>query len=183
MIRNRTTHFVKPMLEQLEERAQPSFLLSGAVQQLATPLNNMVKDMQSAQTDLNTQFTLIKNGTAPANTFAGAETTAAKAIADWQRILNDSAAITATSNADLAFIRAAAFAVAGEGDPTDAIILFIGPLIGFNPTSALTTPVTQANNIVNDPTLQMIVNTNLHSLNMFVDSTTPISGVTVTPTF
>lgn len=191
MSRNSNTTFVKPQLEQLEERSLPSFLINGLftaqgptnVQNLATPLNNMVKDMQSAQTDLNTQFTLIKNVTAPANTFAGAEVTAGKAIADWQRILTDNAAITAVSNADMAFIRQAAIAELGEGDQTDAVIVFLTPFFKLNTFTALTTPVTQANTIATDPTLLSIVGMNLHSLNTFVDSTTPISQVTVTPTF
>ncbi|HTU90114.1 MAG TPA: hypothetical protein VMF69_08575 [Gemmataceae bacterium] len=46
MSRSSNVRFIKPMLEKLEERALPSFLLSGnAVSQLATPLNNMVTDM------------------------------------------------------------------------------------------------------------------------------------------
>jgi len=139
--------------------------------------------MKSASTDLQAQFALIKNNTAPANTFAGAEVVADKAVADWQRILNDSAAINATVNADTTFISAVAFAELSEGDATDALLVFFGPLIGFNPTTALTNTVTQANNILNDPTLQNIVNTNLHSLDSFVDSTTPIAQVTVTPSF
>ncbi len=179
-----TTRFAKPRLEQLEERDQPSFLLgTNAVQQLATPLNNMVKDMQSASTDLQAQFTLIKNNTPPTNTFAGAEQVADKAIGDWQRILNDAASIKATSAADLAFIRAVAFAEFQAGDSLDLVILTFGPLIGFNPTKPLTDAVDQANKILNDPTLQSIVNTNLHTLNTHIDSTLPISQVTVAPTF
>jgi hypothetical protein len=182
---NRTSkvHFAKPILEKLEDRALPSFLLNGAVQQLVTPLNNIVSDMKSASTDLQAQFTLIKNGTAPANTFAGAEVAADNAVADWQRILNDSAAIKAIVNSELTFIRAAAFAEAAAGDTTDAILLFLGPLLGVDPTKALSDTVTQASNILNDQTLQGIVNTNLHTLNSHVDSTTPISQVTVSPSF
>ena len=181
MSRTLNVHFAKPMLEKLEDRALPSFLLNGAVQQLVTPLNNIVSDMKSASTDLQAQFTLIKNNTAPANTFAGAEVVETKAVADWQRILSDSAVITANVNADVAFIHAAAFAELSEGDTTDAILLTFGPLLGFNPLSSLTSTVNQANNILNNSTLQSIVNTNLHSLNSFVDSTTPISQVTVAP--
>jgi hypothetical protein len=67
------------------------------------------------------------------------------------------------------------------GDTTDAVLLFFGSLIGFDPKKALTDTVTQANNLVTDPTLQSIVTTNLHTLDNFVDSTTPIAQVTVTP--
>lgn len=58
--------------------------------------------------------------------------------------------------------------------------MFFGSLIDFDPTKALTDTVTQANNIVTDPTLQSIVNTNLHTLDNFVDSTKPIGQVMVT---
>src|SRR5690348_13409587 len=146
MSRNSNASFVKPKLEQLEDRVQPSFLLSGAVQQLTPPPNNILTDMKNASTDLQAQFTLIKNNTAPTNTFAGAEVTADMAVADWQRILNDSAAIKATVNAELAFIRAVAFAEFSEGDSTDAILVLFGPVIGFDPTKTLTNDVTQANN-------------------------------------
>ncbi len=183
MSRGMNTRLVKPILERLEDRIQPSFLLNGAVQQLVTPLNNIVSDMKAASTDLQAQFTLIKNNTAPTNTFAGAEVVADKAVADWQRILNDSSAIKAIVNAELTFIRAAAFAEAAAGDSTDAVLLFLGPLIGLDPTKALSDTVTQSNTILNDPTLQGIVNTNLHTLNTHVDSTTPISQETFPVTF
>lgn len=175
---------VKPMLEKLEDRALPSFLLSGnVVSQLATPLNNMVADMKSASTDLQAQFALIQNKTAPANTFAGAELVADKAVADWQRIVTDSSAITALSKNYQAVISSIALAEFQAGDSLDLIILNFGSVFGLHPLDPLTTPVAQANKIVNDPTLQGIVNSNLHTLNTFVDSTTPISQVTVTPTF
>ena len=184
MSRNSNVRFFKPMLEKLEDRALPSFLLSGnAVSQLATPLNNMVNDMKSASTDLQAQFTLIKNNTAPANTFAGAEVVANMAISDWQRILNDSAAIKALSGAYQNAISTIVFAEFQGGDSLDLIILNFGSFFGLHPLKPLTDPVTQANNILTDPTLQNIVNTNLHNLNSHVDSTTPIAQETVTPSF
>lgn len=184
MSRNSNVRFVKPILEKLEDRALPSFLLSGnAISQLATPLNNMVTDMKSASTDLQAQFTLISNKTAPANTFAGAEVVADKAVADWQRILNDSAAIKALSSDYQNAISTIVFAEFQSGDSLDLIILNFGSFFGLHPLKPLTDPVTQANNIVTDSTLQSIVSTNLHTLNNFVDSTTPIAQETVTPSF
>ena len=47
----------KPALEVLEERSLPSFLLSGALNQLAQPLNNMVADLNAAKTALTTEQT------------------------------------------------------------------------------------------------------------------------------
>ncbi|HEY7329606.1 MAG TPA: hypothetical protein VH592_18350 [Gemmataceae bacterium] len=174
---------VKPILEQLEDRIQPSFLLAGAVQQLTTPLNNMISDMKTAQTDLQAQFALLVANTPPANTFPGAEVIADKMVSDFQRILNDAAAIKAIVANEVAFIQAAATAEFTEGDNTDLLILLVGPLIGFTPTKSLTDLVTQANNILNDPNVQSIVNMNLHTVNTHVDSTTPIVQETVAPTF
>lgn len=184
MRRSANASFVKPMLEELEERAQPSFLVgTNVVPQLAQPLNNIVTDMKNASTDLQTQFNLIKTVTPPANTFAGAEVTADKAVADWQRILTDSAAINAVVNVDLNAIHTIALAEFQNGDSLDLLVLTFGQAIGFNATAPLTNTVTQSNNILNDPTLQSIVNTNLHSLNNFVDSTTPIAQETFPVTF
>jgi hypothetical protein len=182
MSRNTNDRFVKPMLENLEERAMPAVLL-GAVQQLVTPLNNIVSDMKSASTDLQAQFTLIKNNTPPTNTFSGAEVVADKAVADWQRILSDSAAIKATVTVELTVLQSVAFAELTAGDSTDALLLFLGPLIGLNVTKPLSDTVTQSSNILNDTTLQGIVNTNLHTLNIHVDSTTPIVQETFPVTF
>jgi hypothetical protein len=181
MSRNSNLHCVKPTLEQLEERSQPSILLGGAIQQnLATPLNNMVTDMTNARTDLQVQFNLLK--TPPAGfTLAQAETAFGKGAADFQRMLNDQRAITVTSSADVAFIRAAAVGEFTEGDPTDLILLTFGHFIGFDPTKVLTDPVTQANNL-NDSVVQGWVNTDFFTTSpLFTHSTW--AQVTVTPAF
>ena len=50
MKRNSSVRFVKPRLEKLEDRVQPSFLLSGTVQQqLLPPLQAMLTDLQAAK--------------------------------------------------------------------------------------------------------------------------------------
>lgn len=180
---NKNVRWGKPCLEVLEGRSLPSVLLSGAVGQMAQPLNNMVADMQSAATDLKTQVTPILNNTAPANTYAGAEINFGKAVADWQRILVDQHAIQAVSSADVNALHAIAFAEFQAGDPTDLILLNFGHFFNFDPTKALTDPVTKANNIVNDTTLQNLVNTNLHNINFHVDSTNTIAQETTVPTF
>lgn len=186
MSRNSNVRFVKPRLEELEERAQPSFLLgTNAVQQLAEPLNNMVTDMNNAATDLKAQFAAIQanNAASGTNTYAGAEKVETMAVGDWQRILNDSAAIKATVNADMNFIQTAAFAEFQAGDSLDLAVLLFGHFVGLEPTKPLSDAVTQATDIFNDPTLQNIVGTNLHTVNFHVENTTPISGVTVPPKF
>ena len=171
MSRNTNIRFVKPMLEELEERAQPSFLLSGTNQQLLLPqLQSMFTDMQNAKTDLQTQFTALHTKQ-PTVGVGEAQQAYAKGAADYQRMLNDQHAITATVNADTNFIRAAAFAEFTEGDATDAIIVMFGPLMGFNPTNVLTNVETQANNLINGNDVQTWVNTNFFP-------TTPVGFLT-----
>ena len=152
----------KPELENLEDRIQPSFLLSGAVQTLATPLNNMVTDMKNAAADIkNVQFPALtqfgeENASSPTFTthLPIEETAYGKAVADWQRILTDQHAIQALSTADINFINAVAFQEFSNGDALDLIVLRFGPIIGLNATSSLTTPVSQAASVIADTTLQ-----------------------------
>lgn len=185
MSRTANRHSAKPVLEQLEERAQPSILLFGnTVQSMAQPLNNMVKDMQAAQADLKTQFGNLQTNTLPPpGSFNGAEQVLVKMVGDWQRILNDSAAVKAISSVDLNVINNIAFSEFASGDTTDLFILAFGPLFGFTPTKAISDTVTEANGILNDPTLNNIVNTNLHTVNADVDTTVPISQLVIAPTF
>jgi len=159
MISNMNVHSIKPILEHLEDRVQPSFLTAGTVQaQLVPNLNAIFSDMQSAKTDLQVRFTNLHTSP-PGYTDALAEADYGKGAADYQRMLNDQHAIQAVVNADIAFIRAAAIAEFSEGDQTDALLVFFGPLIGFNPTSALTAVVTQANNLINGNDVTTWVNT------------------------
>ncbi len=160
---------VKPMLEQLEERALPSFMYptNTAVQQLAQPLNLAVTDMQNAAADLKAQYhTIVSFGeeTTSSPNFTTdlpiAETAYGKAVADYQRIVSDRQAITLGSSAAVTFINAVALSELQAGDFTDYIVLHFGSLFGIpNPTNPLTNPVNQANNIFNDSTLQSDVNT------------------------
>lgn len=183
MSRSTNVRWGKPCLEVLEGRSLPSVLLSGVVGQMAQPLSNMVSDMQSAATDLKTQVTPILNNTAPANTYAGAEIAEGKAIADWQRILVDQHAIQAVSSADVNALNAIAFAEFQAGDATDLLLLDFGHFFNFDATKALTDPVSKANNVVNDTTLQSLVNTNFHTINLHIDSTNTIAQETTVPTF
>jgi len=182
--------FTKPMLEQLEERAQPSFLLSGnAVPTLAQPLTNMVTDMHNAQADLKVQYqTIVSFGVesiaSPNFTIhlPIAETAYGRAVGDWQRILTDQHAIQATSGADMAFISAVAFAEFSQGDATDLLVLRFGPSLGLNVTAPLTNPVSQANSIVNDPTLQTEITTDFEPISPLYTAAT-IAQEAQTPGF
>ncbi|HWG43724.1 MAG TPA: hypothetical protein VN688_13130 [Gemmataceae bacterium] len=156
MNRNLSIHSVKPCLETLEGRCLPSFVLGGAINQLAQPLNAMVADMNSAKADLAVQFNVLHGGTA---TNAQADEAFGKGSADWQRMLNDQHAITLTSSADVAFINAVALTEFVQGDAIDLIVLRFGGIFGLHPTNALTNPVTQANNINSDTTVQTEVTT------------------------
>lgn len=154
MKRSSNVRFVKPMLEQLEARVQPSFLLAGAVQQqFLPPLQAVLSDMQTAKGNLANNFTML---TTPGKvTNAGdAETQYAAGAANFSQMVSDQHTITAMVNQDNAFIRAAALAEFTEGDATDEILVLFGPLIGFNPTSSLTDVQTQANSLISGKDVQ-----------------------------
>ncbi|HEY7307745.1 MAG TPA: hypothetical protein VH643_00130 [Gemmataceae bacterium] len=154
MKRNANVRFVKPMLEQLEARVQPSFLLAGAVQQqFLPPLQAMLTDMQTAKGNLANNFTMLTTPGKVTNV-GDAETQYAAGAANFSQMVSDQHAINATVTADNAFIRAAAMAEFTEGDPTDLILVTFGPLIGFNPTSSLTNVQTQANSLINGSDVQ-----------------------------
>lgn len=180
----------KPELEQLEDRIQPSFLLSGAVQTLATPLNNMVTDMKNAANDIKTvQFpalTAFGEESVSSPTFTahlpGEETAYGKAIGDWQRILTDQHAIQALSAADVSFLNAVALTEAASGDVTDFIILRFGPIFGINVTAPLTTPVNQAASVVADTTLQADITADPATISALYTTTT-IMEAAQTPGF
>jgi archaellum component FlaG (FlaF/FlaG flagellin family) len=190
MYRRTKIHSVKPMLEQLDERALPSFLLSGnVVPQMAQPLNNMVADMQSASADLKTQYqTIVSFGIEDSSNpnfttdLPVAETAYGKAVGDWQRILTDQHAIQAVSNADLTFLSTVAFMEFSQGDATDLLVLKFGPQLGLNATAPLTNPVSQANSIVNDPTLQADITTDFAPLSPLYTTAT-IAQEAQTPSF
>lgn len=161
MSRKSNLQFVKPMLEQLEDRVQPSFLLSGVVQQqLAVPLNNMVADMKTAQGHLQFDFNQVINN-ANNNNLAGAIKSFGIAVGDYQQMLTDLHSINATSAADMAFIKAAAFAEFQSGDATDLVVLIYGPNFGIDPTKSLTDPVQQANNIIQSQSVQNEISVNI----------------------
>lgn len=190
MNRRTKIHSIKPMLEQLDERVQPSFLLSGnVVQQMAQPLNNMVADMQSAKTDLKVQYqTIVSFGSESTSSpnfthdLPIAETAYGRAVGDWQRILTDQHAILAVSKADVAFLNAAAFAEFSQGDATDLLVLEFGPSFGLNVTTPLTNPVSQTNSIVNDATLQSEITTDFYPISPLYTHAT-IAQEAQTPTF
>lgn len=149
----------RPGLEELAGRTLPSFLLSVGVGPLVAPLNTVLSDMQSAIADVKVQHDTIV-GLSNTSNLSAVQSAYSTGVADWQRALLDQHAIQAAVNADLVFLRAAAFAEASEGDVTDAILLTFGPLIGFNPTSTLSDTVNQANNLINnDATLQTDIHT------------------------
>jgi hypothetical protein len=184
MKRNSNVRFVKPMLEHLEARVQPSFLLAGTVQQqLLPPLQAMFTDMQTAKGNLQNNFTML---TTPGMvTSAGqAETQYAAGAANYSQMVSDQHAINATVTADIAFIRAAAMAELTEGDSTDALLVFFGPLIGFNPTSSLTNVQTQANSLISGNDVQTWISKDFSMVpTSFISSPEMWDGLVRTPTF
>lgn len=155
MNRRSESRFSRPTLELLEARDLPSFLFPGtAVSNLVQPLNAINQDLQNHKADLlnvvNT--TLLPNNTPfpPGN----AGQSFAKAVQDFQSMLNDQHTIDALVKMDLAFIKAAASSELSSGDPIDFIVLNFGSLFGINVTSQFTNVATAADNAVNDPTVQ-----------------------------
>jgi hypothetical protein len=156
MTTKKSARFTKPGLEVLEGRSLPSFLLSGAVNQLAQPLNNMVTDLSAAKTALTTSQTALFNEQFNQDSVATVAQNFAHASAAYQRMLNDVHSIAAVSTADLAFINMAAQYEFQHGDPMDLLVLQFGPQFGINVTTPLTTPVGQANTTLQS--VQSIVN-------------------------
>jgi hypothetical protein len=205
MSRTVTAPSVQPHLEPLEGRDLPSFLLGGRVTfpltpppggtaPLLTPLKNMMTDMQTTQTDLNTQFQFLLSRSTlatpiPTNTPAQLGQIGqafGRATADWQRMLNDRASIDTLSQQDLAFINQAALVeFFFENDSTDLLILVFSPLFGdfrapFNDVR------TQANNIIMGTTVRNQVSTDFSFFltpGEGVETFGQIRGQTNLPTF
>jgi hypothetical protein len=157
MTSKKSVRFTKPSLEVLEGRSLPSFLMSGAVNQLAQPMNNMVADLNAARTALTTAQTALLFEQLPVSTPPTiVAQNFAHGAAAYQRMLNDVHLIAATSTADLAFIKAAAVAELMQGDPMDFLVVNLGPAFGIDVTTPLTTPVDQANTTLQS--VQSIVN-------------------------
>lgn len=155
----------------------PSFLLGGAVPQLAAPLTAMNNDLADAAKDLKFQFAVL---TVPGQNIQPAEAAFGKATADWQRMLTDQHAITAISGADQAFINAAALAEFQNGDPLDVAILIIGPQFGLHPLTQFQDAVKQADAAVNDKSIQSIITT---TFTPPLFTTVTIKGDVSTPSF
>jgi hypothetical protein len=166
MSRNVTAPSARPHLEALEGRDLPSFLYGGGTAPLLRPLKNMVQDMQSTQKDLQAQFNFLftqsdlhhpifDNNAAQLGQIGQVF---GKAAADWQRMLNDRAAVDALSRQDLAFINQAAMAEAFEGDALDFVLLSFPPFSGLF-TAPFDQIRTQADNIIADKGLQNEVST------------------------
>lgn len=193
MSRHANAHFVKPTLEHLEERALPSFLFpsDAAVQQLSQPMNTTIQTMQKTAADLKAQFQIIisfgketPDNSHFAHDLPIAETAYGKAAGDWLRILADKNAIQIASSTAVAFINAVAISEFLAGDPVDLIVLRYGSYFRIpNPTKPITDPVSQANSIVNDPTLQKEINTDFSSLSpLYTPSTIADQGYSTPPT-
>ena len=162
MSRTSNTRFVKPMLENLEDRIQPALLIgSNAVNVLVNQVNTVLTDMQHAQTNLKTDFT--NAGTALTANPNGDNVRAwshpfGKAVADYQQILQDQASIHLMVSTDQAFLQAAAFSEFTAGDPIDLIILTFFKGSAFDPTTKLIGVQNQADSIVKNTDVQNEIN-------------------------
>jgi S-adenosylmethionine:tRNA-ribosyltransferase-isomerase (queuine synthetase) len=192
MIRSRTKHSVKPKLEELEGRDLPSFLLfGGGVAGLEQPLAKVIDDMKAAGTDLSKQFQTITGTPVTIANIGQKEAAYGTAVADYQRIWNDHATVTAMGTADLAFVKAVAQAELTEGDPIDFILLNFGSLFNFRPLDSITNDMKTSDDFWNngqltgDLTTQ--INTNFNAVGtppvMFLFTTQTIKQGAMKPTF
>jgi hypothetical protein len=162
MSRSLNARLVKPMLERLEDRLQPSVLLgSNAVNTLVSQVNTVLTDMQHAQTKLTTDFnaavTTLTNNPNGDNVRLWSHPFG-KAVADYQQILSDQAAIHSMVSTDTTVLQEVAVAEFQSGDPIDLIILSFFKGTSLDPTTQLTHVQTQADQILQDPTLQSEIN-------------------------
>jgi len=164
MARDLNVRSNRPALEELEDRAMPSVLLSGVFNPLLTNLQNLNSDLSAAKSDLALQVTTIKS-LAPPTTFSitnemTSTSAYAKATADLQRILTDQQAIKVNAGLYSTLVTATATAELGEGDFFDFFILNFGAFFGLgglNPTSQFQTQVTNANSAVSDSVFQAAI--------------------------
>ena len=188
MIRTLDQRYVKPTLEHLEERIQPSFLLgsgsgTGNVTALAVPLTKAATDMTSASNLLASDIASLKS----AATVAQAEKDYGFCCADYQRILSDHAFVVAIVPVDINFINAVAVSEFIEsGDITDVAILRIPFLTNlFNPLSPLNNALSQANSIWNNGQLSGSLTTDIAAnpttLNALLSTTSPIDAAATNP--
>jgi hypothetical protein len=163
MTRNTTARFVKPMLENLEDRVTPTVLFgpTSVVNTMLTGVNNVLADMKTAQSHLNFDF---NNAVTALTANPNGDNVRlwshpfGIAVGDFQQILSDQASIHQMVTTDNAVLNGVAIAELINGDPIDFIILRFFPNSGFNSATQLTNVQNQADQIRTDPTVQNEVN-------------------------
>jgi len=162
MSRKLNSRSVKPMLEHLEDRYQPSVLMGGnVVPTLVNQVNTVLTDMQHAQvkltTDYNAAVTALGTNPNGDNVRAFAHPFG-QAVADYQQILNDQATINSMVSTDTTVLQEVALAEFSAGDPIDLVILTFFKGSSFDPTTQLKNVQNQANQFLQDTTLQNEIN-------------------------
>jgi len=162
MSRRLNARSVKPMLECLEDRLQPSVLMGGpVVPTMANEVNTVLTDMQHAQTKLTTDFnaavTALTTNPNGDNVRQFAHPFG-QAVADYQQILSDQASIHLMVSTDTAVLQGVAMAEFQSGDPIDLLILTFFKGTSLDPTTQLTNVQKQADQIVQNTTLQNEIN-------------------------
>jgi hypothetical protein len=162
MSRKLNSRLVKPMLEHLEDRYQPSVLMgSNVVPTMVNQVNTVLTDMQHAQvkltTDYNAAVTALGNNPNGDNVRAFAHPFG-KAVADYQQILNDQATIHSMVSTDNTVLQGVALAEFSAGDPIDLVILTFFKGTSFDPTTQLKNVQNQADQVLQNTTLQNEIN-------------------------
>jgi hypothetical protein len=162
MSRSMNTRLVKPILEKLEDRIQPTILFgSSAIATLVGQVNTVLTDLQHAQANLTTDFnnavTTLGNNPNGDNVRAFVHPFG-KAVADFQQILNDQATIHLMVSTDNTLLQQVALAELLSGDPIDFVVLTFFKGTSFDPTTQLTNLQKQADQILTNTTLQNEIN-------------------------
>ncbi len=181
MIRNSRVRTVKPALERLEMRDLPSFLLTGALNNVIQPLQNINKDLNDAASAVKNAFSALTADKSNGATSAQVALDFSAGVSSYQRVLNDQHAIAAEAAGITMFVNAVAATEFLSGDTLDLIVLDFGPIFNIRPLQPLQDLVTSANSTVNS--LQSAVTTSWTGLGVPPINLPSIASQVVTPEF
>lgn len=149
MTRNSGIRTVRPTLECLETRDLPSFLLTGALNNVVQPLQNINKDLNDAANAVKNAFTALTADKSNGTTSAQVALDFSAGVSSYQRVLNDQHSIIAESAGITAFVNTVAVTEFLSGDALDLIILDFGAIFNIRPLQPLQDLVSSANSAVN----------------------------------
>ena len=181
MTRNSGTRTFRPSLERLETRDLPSFLLTGALNQVIQPLQNINKDLNDAANAVKGAFNALTADKSNGASSAQVALDFSAGVSSYQRALNDQHTISAGSAAIQAFINIVVIAEFQSGDVIDIIIIDFGSFFNLHPLQPLQNVVANANSTVGG--LQSMVSPTWSGLGSASLSLPSIASQVTTPEF